>query len=162
MNTNLNSCIFWKNVLISIPIQQQCSVGKGVPAICDCLLENLWAPLPVGSVCYNYSYNYISSPSVGFSRKVHYYLLFYLTKQQKSERRMRLFITDRLTVYFMIYLIYINGTMLSNCNYNNIHLTVLSRLVTITSFFESCIFTNESIFSLSLGEFSAISGFFVL
>ena len=59
----------------------------------------------------------------------------------------------------MIYLIYINGTMLSNCNYNNIHLTVLSRLVTITSFFESCIFTNESIFSLFLGEFSAFLGF---
>ena len=69
--------------------------------------------------------------------------------------------SDLLTIY-MIYLIYINGTTLSNCNYNNIHLTVLSRLVTITSFFESCIFTNESIFSLSLGEFSAISGFFVL
>ena len=59
----------------------------------------------------------------------------------------------------MIYLIYINGTMLSNCNYNNIHLTVLSRLVTITSFLNHVFLLMRAFFLYLWVNFQQFLGF---
>ena len=56
----------------------------------------------------------------------------------------------------------INGTILSTCNYNNIHLTVLSSLVTITSFLIHVFLLMRAFFLYRWVNFQQfLGGFFV-